>query len=252
MEAICRRCSDGAVRAKLVTEILALPKAGKSASPENRTCLFSMAAVIQPSDTVSTAVLDTLAPLIGKEGNEPALAALTTALIPHLARLLVSPTPVSAATSSILSRELGSSKVFTRRILSQALGEAVWSAQDVQLSSEGAKLVGVLASAFEANLVAASNNPPANPLGYLEGYVAAALALGPLQRVSAAAKLISSPALQTLLVVTNKPSFLLNERVYTKLPFALDSRWLLRCLKTIVLFNGEKIVSSNFRCVQRQ
>jgi len=252
LEAICRRCQDDNVRARMVTEILALPKTGKTSSPEHRTSLFSMAATVPPSDPASNAVLDTLAPLIGKEGNEPALHALALAIIPHLSHLLQANIPVSSATSGMLCRELGSSKLSVRRSLSQAIGEAVWQVQGSQLFSEGAKLLGSMAEAFEANLHNASNNTAAIPGGYLEGLVAAALAWGPLTGVPSASKLTSSPALRGLLFVTPKPSYLLNERVQNKLPSLEDNRWLLRSLESAVVLHGEKVGPHNVRWVVRR
>lgn len=202
-----------------------------------------MTAVVPPSDISSTIVIDTLAPLVGKEGNEVALQALGSAIIPHLKYLLESPIPISPTTATTLAKELGSSKTAIRRLLSHAIGEAVWlvHVNRSPISSEGAILLGTLAPILETNLVNASNITLTTPGGYLEGYVAAALALGPLQRVSSCSKLTSSSALHTLLNVGPKPSYLLNERVYTKLGSAMDSQWLLRVLESVIESKGERI-----------
>lgn len=244
LAAMSRRCADEPARAQIVTEILSLPKTGKTSSAEHRTCLFSMVAVIIPCNAASVIVLDTMTPLIGKEGNEAAIQALALAIIPHLTHLLQSSTPVSPSTCSTLSKELGSTKVSTRRLLSHAIGEAVWRVEVSQTSSAGKKLLAALGPAFEINLVAGANNTPANPAGYMEGYVAAALAFGALQHES---RLSGSPALQTIFAITPKPSFLLNDRVYTKLPAALDGTWLLRCLQIMVSGHGEKLGGSSVR-----
>ena len=251
VQAISRRCSDDDVRAKLAAEILALPKTGKTSSTEHRSCLYAMVAVIPPCDRPSTLVLDTFAALIGKEGHETALETLTLALVPHLRHQLQSSTSTSSATSTSFSRELGSSKLSTRRLLSSAIGEAIWSVYEEQahFSTEGQSLLGILAPAFEINLVTAANNLTANSAGFLEGYVAAALASGPLQQVSSASKLTESPILAGLLTTGPKTSYLLNERVYTKLPAFHDARWLLRCMGAMVMQHGERIGSSSVRYV---
>lgn len=251
LDAICRRCKDESVRAKIVSEVLALSKTGKTSSAEHRTCLFAMAYTVPPSNAVSIIVLDTLSPLVSKESNELALHALSSSITPHLAHLLQSSATVSASTSIAFSRELGSSKLSTRRLLSQAIGEAIWHIHlaHTQYSSEGVKLLGTVAPAFEANLVTAANNPPATPGGYLEGYVAAALSLGPLRHVSAASKLTESPALQGLLTINPKPSYLLNNRVYGKLPSASDGKWMLRSLEGAISVHRERIGSASARYV---
>ncbi|WVQ78061.1 hypothetical protein IAT38_000142 [Cryptococcus sp. DSM 104549] len=243
VQALLTRCADESVQAKLATEILALPKTGKTASPEHRACLFTMAAGLPPSDAVSPAVADVLPPLVAKEGNEPAFQALCLALGTHLAHLLTSSTTVSPAATTALVKELNSTKVPTRRGLSAAVGQAIWAVKDqgTQFSPSGEKLLSALAPALEVNLKAASTCPPANPAGFLEGYVALALALGPLKGMPAAEKLTGSAALEGVLAVSPKPSFVLNDKVYHRLPAAEDEVWLLRSLEGLVAGSGGKI-----------
>ena len=246
---IASKCGDMAVRLKVLTEVLALPKTGKTASAEHRVCLFTMSASIPPSDDISTYVIETLAPLVGKETNEAALQALCNNIHIHLAHILRSDIAMSAATSSALSKDLNSSKVSTRRELSGGIGGAIWDIHErsQQLSKEGEKFIGVLASSFETNLQTASSNPASNPTGFLEGYVPAALALGPLANVSSMSKLANCSAMQGLFVISPKPSFLLNNKAYTKLPTDIDRRWLLRCLESAVISQGEKFTQSSVR-----
>ncbi|WRT67086.1 uncharacterized protein IL334_004052 [Kwoniella shivajii] len=236
MKAILKRCSDEKVQAKIATEILALPKTGKTASSEHRMILFTMTSGLTPSDSVSSTVVDVLPTLVTKEGNEPAFTALSDALVPHLAHLLTSNKTAASAASSALVKELNATKITTRRGLSSAIGDAVWKVKQSgqQFSVEGAKLIGLLAPALEVNLKAASTSLPANAGGFLEGYVALALALGPLSGMPAAAKLTGSTAMEGILAVSPKPSFLLNDKIHVKLPAEEDEKWLLRSLESIV------------------
>ncbi|WWD10197.1 hypothetical protein V865_008331 [Kwoniella europaea PYCC6329] len=249
MRAILRRCNDEKVQAKIATDILALPKTGKTASPEHRAILFTMASQLTPSDTVSSIVVDILPGLVAKEGNEPAFHALNSALTPHLAHLLTSNKAVATAASSALVKDLNSTKIPTRRGLSVAIGEAIWTVKSAgqQFSVEGEKLVGLLAPALEINLKAASACLPANAGGFLEGYVALALALGPLNGMPAAAKLTGSPALEGILATSPKPSFLVNDKVHIKLPAEEDEKWLLRSLESIVGSSATKVNTSAAR-----
>lgn len=242
---IIAKCSDASVRLKIATEVLALPKTGKSASAEHRVALFNMTKSIPPSDEVSVLIIDTLAPIVAKENNEPALVALSDNLRPHLGHILTSSVSLSSSTLAALAKELNSSKTSTRRALSSGVGAAAW--QDASFSPEGEKLLAALAPALETNLVSASANTPANPTGFLEGYVAAALALGPLAKVPGTEKLTKSSSLSSLLVAAPKPSFLLNDKAYAKLPSDTDREWLLRCLEAVTIAQSKKLDSETSR-----
>ncbi|WWD15877.1 hypothetical protein CI109_100301 [Kwoniella shandongensis] len=243
VRAIAKRCGDEKAQAKVATEILALPKTGKTASPEHRIALFTMVADLPVSDAVSSIVVDTLPALVGKEANEAAFHALGTGLIPHLSYILTSTKAVSSAASSALAKELNATKISTRRGLSDTIGQAIWAVTEKQqqFSVEGEKLIGVLAPALEVNLKTAAACLPANGAGFLEGYVALALALGPLKGMPAASKLTGSVALDGVLATTPKPSFVLNDKVHHRLPAAEDDLWLLRSLAVLVGTTGEKI-----------
>lgn len=238
LQSVLKRTSDPESLSKLATELLALPKAGKSASAEHRVALYNMVAAV-PS-AASSVVVDTIPTLVAKEANEHALHAMSGALGTHLASALVSDRAVAAPAATALGKELSSTKLATRRALSSAVGSAVWSvnAQGGKLSADGEKLVGSLAGALESNLKTASACAPANAAGFLEGYVAVALGLGPLKSVTAAAKLANNAAMQSVLALTPKPSFILNDKVYTKLTTVDDDLWFLRAL-TVIISRGE-------------
>lgn len=243
--ALIARCSDESIRTKIATEVLALPKTGKSASAEHRVALFNMTKAIPPAGALSVQILDTLATIIAKETNESALVSLSDNFESHLSHILASTSTLSPATTTALAKELNSAKVPTRRALSSGIGAAIWRASGI--SPEGEKSLAALAPAFEANLVSASANAPANPTGFLEGYVAAALALGPMAKISGADKLTKSAALSELLTTSPKPSFLLNEKAYSRLPTDIDRIWLLRCLEATILGQKDSLKSEKSR-----
>lgn len=241
MRAIAARCEDHAVQGKIVTEILSLPKTGKTSSAEHRIALLQMAPLFPCNDSTSPIVVDTLPAMCAKEGNEGAMVALCSALSPHLAHTLTGSATIDSATT--IAKELGSSKVSTRRALSNSVGEAIWSVhtRQAQFSPAGDAFLATIMPALEAALVSASGNQPANSSGFLEGYVPVALALGPLRNHSAAAKLADCQALVDILAVAPKPSFVLNDKVYTRLPAPEDEKWLLRSLDGIISRLGKKL-----------
>jgi len=247
--AIISHASDTSVQTNIATEVLALPKTGKSASAEHRVSLFTMSQALPVSDTLSVQVVDTLVPIIAKENNEAALVALCDNFEVHLAHVLASSSSIPSATATALAKELNSAKVSTRRALSTGIAGAIWRVghAEATFSPEGEKVLAALSPAFGANLDTAAANPASSPAGFLEGYAAAALALGPLADVKSADKLSKSASLSSLLTVSPKPSFVLSDRAYSKLPSDIDRIWFLRCLESVVLSQADKLSSQAVR-----
>lgn len=247
MRAIAIKCEDQTVQGKIVVEILSLPKTGKTSSAEHRVALLQMAALFRCNDSTSSVVVETLPGLLAKEGNEGALIALCAALSPHLAFSLTSNATIGSA--STIAKELVGAKVSTRRALSNAVGEAIWTVhtQQSQFSQAGEAFLQTIMPSLETALTSASGNQPANSTGFLEGFVPVALALGPLRNSPAVSKLADSPALVDILAVSPKPSFVLNDKVYTRLPAAEDEKWLLRSLEGVISRLGKKLTNEPVR-----
>ena len=249
MSVLLSRCSDTSIREKIVTEILSLPKTGKTASAEHRATLFAMLRDVQPSEGVSAIVVDTLVPLISKEANEAAMHHLGAALAMHLEYIVKGGVKVSDATTGLIVKEMAGPKIGTRRLLSSALGRAIWAVypttDSTTFAPESEKLITALLPSLETNLATASANTPANPTGFLEGHVAVARALGPLADLSAAKKLVE--AAKALQVVSPKPSFLLNDKAYQKLSDGEDELWALRSLEGLVRSWGNKLPNEQIR-----
>ena len=240
---VTHRLGSEDVLLAMVNEVLALPKTAKTASAEHRTALYEMLVDVKPSDPISTYILDTSIPLVGKETNEAVLHAMISALTPHLRHIMTSSVTLSATTTSALSKELNSSRLPVRRALSEIIGDSLWSLPpSAALSPSGQDLVGELAPALEANLQTASSNLPTITSGFLEGFVVIALALGPLAEVSSAKKLTSSGLVAAACsTLAPKPSFMLNERVYPKLATGGDVTWFQRCLEVITVRQAAKL-----------
>ena len=247
MRAIAAKCEDQNVQGKIVVEILSLPKTGKTSSAEHRIALLQMAALFRCNDSTSPVVVDTLPGLMAKEGNEGALIALCAALSPHLAFSLTANETIGSA--STIAKELVGSKVPTRRALSNAVGEAIWTvhSQESQFSPAGEAFLRTIVPSLETALASASGNQPANSAGFLEGFVPVALVLGPLRNSPTVSKLAESQALVEILAVSPKPSFVLNDKVYTRLPTSEDEKWLLRSLEGIVSRLGKKLNTDSVR-----
>jgi len=132
MQNILHKCDDRQTYAKIATEILTPLKTGKTTSPEHRIALLNMVDMIGHSEETSPLVLDTLPGLFAKEGNEGALAALSKGLIPHLGWTFANDSSSGLASAAPLLKELGSSKISTRRALTSAIGQAIWEEHNLE------------------------------------------------------------------------------------------------------------------------
>lgn len=178
---------------KAADEMLAILKTGKSVSPEHRVALYSMLALVLPSPTVSPKVVSVICPLIPKElANEPALAGLLSCLAPHLASSLMSNSSLAPTSSSLLVKELSASKVTTRRLVVGCVGDVLWRIGDVcpqgTWSVEAEKFAETMGKALaDSTLKTVAAAPLTVAGGVGEGFVAAAVLLGPLSKSSSKA-----------------------------------------------------------------
>ena len=164
----------------VATELLALPKANKTAGPDHRITLYSMAAHLKPSSSISALITGILPQLVAKETNDAALALLSAALSPHISFLLNSGEGIPSDTVSLLAKEMNNSKSSVRRAFCAIVGEVFWASNfdsEVFVAFSNAIL-----PAFETNIKNVAANPLNAPAGPLEGYVALAILLGPLAR----------------------------------------------------------------------
>lgn len=154
-----------------VTEILALPKASKSASPEHRVALYTMINFIPPSLSASRVAESTTPVLLSKETNDPALNALCASISGHLIHLLGQGQALDKGVVAALVKESTSTKAATRRALWSLLGSIFWKIDDVG-NTAVQELATALLPALESNLKAVSAISPNSPGLVLEGYVA--------------------------------------------------------------------------------
>ncbi|KAH9915889.1 armadillo-type protein [Fomitopsis serialis] len=96
-----------------VNELLALPKASKTAGPDHRVALYTMLGYVKPSP--SAAILESGLPLLAKETHDAAVSALSSSLAPHLGHCLREDVAIPAGATSVLVREANSSKPAIRR-----------------------------------------------------------------------------------------------------------------------------------------
>ena len=177
---LVKRTSSPADLEHTVTELLSLPKAGKTTGPDHRLALYTMLGAIPPSEFISTQIAQTSLPLLAKETHDASVAALGSSLVPHLVQSLRAAS-LAGNIASVAAKEMTSTKPAVRRAFCSLVGSALWELDTLDTAAAAALAKAVIPS-FETNLKTVSGNPLNAVAGPLEGYVATAILLGPLAR----------------------------------------------------------------------
>ncbi|KAF9266994.1 ARM repeat-containing protein [Marasmius fiardii PR-910] len=225
-----------------VTEILALPKTGKTTGPDHRIALFTMLASVPPSNVLSLSLLEAGSPLLSKETNEAAIALIAKSLAPHMGHLLKNDVPVPNDVVALVAKELGGLKPPMKRAFSLLAGGAIWDSQaqgNEKMSQAALDFGKAVLPSFEAALKNVSANATS---GSLEAYVALTVLLGPFSKSGTFNDVVSKNAVvQSVGASSTKPSFLVSERIYQKITDAEEERWLLRASDSALLFFKKEV-----------
>lgn len=238
--AISSTCQDPTLLEPIADEVLGPLKSGKLASADHRVLHSEMLVSLPASKGIATKVASGLPALVGKEANEAALSAETLALNASAATLLRDselPKPLLDA----YAKGLSDKKAPVRRLWILRTGDLLRTfIEDAQ--GDLPKGVLAFAEATVPPLLTAFNEVTANPVTAAQsGLVTGALVvcgLGALlSRLESASvqSLVKKASIQkNSLAVEPKPSFLLNQRIYSKFTADDDLQWLCRALSEIV------------------
>ncbi|CAL1711997.1 unnamed protein product [Somion occarium] len=231
-----------------LTELLSLPKAGKTSGPDHRVTLYTMLSYLVPSNAVSPKVLQSIPPLLAKETHDLAVTILASGLSPHLTYCLREDIPIHADTVTLIVKEMNGTKPVLRRAFSAMTGDAIWNLGVVSTPTS-LKFVEDILPALDTSLKTVSSNPLGTAAGPLEGYIAVAVLLGPLSASGKFDDFISRNAtIQSLVATGVKPSFLIWDKVYQKLTSADEEVWLLRASERALVFCKSQLFQSEQAC----
>ena len=224
---------------EVADEVLGPLKSGKLASADHRILHSEMLIALPTTTGIASKIAAGLPALTNKEGNEHALAAETLALNASAIALFPSDAEVPKALIDAYVKGLAEKKLPVRRIWILRSGEVLYTfSQDADgtLPTSFVKF----AEAIITPLLAIFSEVAANPTAAAQtGQVTGALVLcgvgSLLQRPELASLHASAKkaAIQkTSLTLDPKPSYLLNQRIYSK--FAEDDlKWLSRALSAV-------------------
>ncbi|PFH47401.1 hypothetical protein AMATHDRAFT_152123 [Amanita thiersii Skay4041] len=237
------------------TELLNLPKTGKSAGPDHRIALYSMLSYIVPTPALSAGLLQTTAPLLAKEAQtqEQATMALASVLAPHVATLLHPGVTESLPpeTTALIAKEMNNSKPGIKRAFCTLAGSALFDGDEILTTEKGLAFAKSLLPSFEACLKNISTSALTAAGGPLEGYIAIAVLLGSFARSGKFERddaISRNVVIQGIISSSVKPSFLLWEKVYQKITDTEDEKWFLRaCEVTLQCFKSELAKNEQLR-----
>ncbi|KAL1837900.1 hypothetical protein VTJ49DRAFT_3267 [Mycothermus thermophilus] len=237
-KAIAATSQDPSLLEPAVDEVLTPLKGGKLASADHRVLHAEILAGIPTSTGIATKVAAGLPPVVGKEANEAALGAETSALNTSALTLLRNgETP--KALLDVYAKGLADKKIPIRRTWILRAGELLQTFAQEAGDAELPKAVVTFAEAVVPPLLSTFTEVVANPIAAAQsGLVTGALVVAGLTPLLSR---LESPKLQELLTkaaiqknslaVDPKPSFLLNQRIYSK--FSEDDlKWFCRALST--------------------
>lgn len=179
-----------------VKELLALPKSGKTASPEHRQTLFSILSNVEPGDKVSPEIAFALPGLLAKENSDVVIPALRNALSVHFAFVLrLGTVPIPPAVTALFVKETAGTKPPIRRAFLHTIGLSFDPPKANNDEFKWSKTSEELATSLVPSLEAVLKNAVASPLdlakGPMEGYVTLATFVHPRSPISAARKWVS-------------------------------------------------------------
>jgi hypothetical protein len=236
---VAERCRNTGVMDKVADDILTPLKGGKLASPDHRVLHCELLLALPVSGGIAGKIVAALPTPIGKEGNEAALNAETSALSRAVKALLAEESELPKAVADVFSKGLADKKLSSRRIWTMNAGGILESFKsDESRTSASVKFAELTLPALLDNF----NDVVGNPLkASQDGTIIAAYvvcAVAPLilkdesnEKLKALSKKFSVS--KQCLELQPKPSFLLNPRVYTKVSLDDDARWLLGALSAV-------------------
>jgi len=238
-KAVVLKCYDTDTISKLTEDILIPLKSGKLTSADQRASYAEMLGMLPVSEATATVSSIALAAVAGKEANEAALNAETSALLHYLQWAIENNLSIDKAVIDAFVKGVSDKKVNTKRTWILRLGELIW------FTLEPDTLKSKLSSIAEAVMIplldlwreATTNSIAMAQSGLITAaYVFMALSYSRLPTMGSSkiqTQLEKAQIAQQVLAVDPKPSFLLNQRLYGKITSDDEFRWFIRALTTI-------------------
>lgn len=233
--AIVLRCQDVKALESIADEIVTPLKSGKLPSADHRLLHAEMLEGMPLPEASAEKVATSLAAVAGKEGNEAALAAETSALARALTQILSNNAEVPKSVLDVLVKGLAEKKPASRKLWLLRVGSVLKTHASGETTIGMQSFVEAVIPKLVDNLNEVMTNAAAAALnGLIVGaYILTALAPGLHQRFPSSKSLVRVPAAKDALGSGAKESFLLSHRIYSKVSVEEDLHWLSLALSVV-------------------
>jgi hypothetical protein len=244
LESILSKSKNEDWLVKIAGEIIGPLKTQKITSPEHRAVYAQAVCAILPSESVSKDIVQGFAPVFSRESNEVALEQEIKALCKHLTFLLQSKVKISDDVINAVVKGIADKRIPFRKLWQLIVGDVFWHIEAPTLATSE---VGPFVTKFLDKMKDLFKEVTSNPLPSAQnGSLSAAFVyLALYERVSTAQGLDKAGWETTVaqsMLLSPKPSFLLNPKAYTKLTSPAEIQWMVRAL--VAVSSGSKFEST--------
>lgn len=239
--ALVSRCKDESWLSKTAEEVIAPLRTMKITNAEQRVLQTQILRAIPCFTTTSQHILTGLSAVFTRESSEVALESGIKAFCHHLAYLVSSDVAVNKEQYTSITRGCDDKRIAFRKLWLINIGELIWNCNLNSLPAESTFIQGCLKPVM-ARCRTSFDEISANPLPSVQtgaitiAYVLTALSCQKLcdkKWEELGVPVATQNILSQTLLVSPKPSALLNPKVFTKLVTIEDFKWNIRALSAI-------------------
>ncbi|KAK9239459.1 armadillo-type protein [Lipomyces kononenkoae] len=235
LSALFKKCYDEEITPKIANELLAPLKASKVTVPEQRAMYGQALSSLPRSMALTETIPAGLAALASKEMNELAMRSIVTAIFHHTKTALDSDSVIDKVVLDSIVSGLADKRANLRRYWIMSLGDFVLSA-----SSKPSKAVVSFLEKTLPKLLDTWKEVNTSPTAAVQskiivaGHVFTCIAksLVGLNDPAISGLIAKAKVVEAAFTLTPKPSFLLFDRIYTKLSTADEQLWAVRALRS--------------------
>lgn len=240
-ESLLSRCKTESWLRKITSDTIGALKS--ITNHDQRAAHAQALSAILPSVNLSRELVQGFVPVLAKESNEVALEQEIKAFSKHLAHLLQSSVSTSDDVANAIVKGSSDKRIPFRKLWQLSVGEVLWNCDQEVLTSQEVKPV---VGKFMDQMKELFNEVASNPLPSAQGgslstaYVYMTL----LERMPAqySGEATWEDTVSQSMVLSPKPSFLLNPRAYSKLTSQAEVQWVVRGLTAVA--SGSKFDSA--------
>ena len=237
-ESFLSRCHTEKFLLKGAEEVVGPLKASKITNVDQRALYSQLLSSLPNLPDLSQTIVRGLVPVLSREASEIALEPEIKAFCKHLSYLIGSGASISDEISAAASKGCADKRVNFRKLWLLNVCEFLWrfdteALSTVQVSTFVRQVISKLQNSFD-EIVA--NPLPSSQSGIVSlGYIMIALSvkLGSQENDGGGLLVNCDKIIHQSLVISPKPSFLLNPKIFTKLTSKEDLTWIIRALSTI-------------------